>query len=80
MVFVGKNLTIDELLLKVHEIIGCDRNRFVYKLGSMFETDNRVVMLNIKTDRDLHYVLVEVNVNPSKIYVSAQQFRHLHND
>ena len=68
-----KKLTVDELLLKVHEIIGCDPNRFVYKLGSMVDTNGKVVRLNIKTDRDLHYVLVEANVNPPEIYVSVQE-------
>ena len=46
----------------------------------MFDTDDRVIRLNIKTDRDLHYVLVEANVNPPKIYVSVQEVRYLQNN
>ena len=64
MVFVDKTLTIYELLVKVHEIVVCDLDRFVYELVSVFDTDGRVIRLNIKTDRDLHYVLVKANVNP----------------
>ena len=64
MVFVQKKLMADELLVKVHKIVGYDPNRFVYELRSVFDTDSKVVRLNIKTDRDLHYVLVEENVNP----------------
>ena len=73
MVFVDKTLTVYELLVKVHEVIVCDLDRFVYKLVSVFNTDGRVIRLNIKTDRDLHYVLVEANVNPLEIYVSLQE-------
>ena len=50
MVFVQKNLIVYELLVKVHEIVGCDFNRFVYELLSMFDTNGNVVRLNIKTD------------------------------
>ena len=67
MVFVDKTLTVYELLVKVHEIVGCDPNRFFYKLASVFDTDSKVVRLNIKTNRDLHYVLIEANVNHPKI-------------
>ena len=66
MVFVDKTLTVYESLVKVHEIV-------VYELVSVFDTDDRVIRLNIKTDRDLHYVLVEANVNPLEIYVSLQE-------
>ena len=72
-----KNLTVYELLVKVHEIVGCDLNRFVYELLFVFDTAGRVVRLNIKTDGDLYYVLVEVNVNPPEIYVSVQEVRYL---
>ena len=71
MVFVEKKLTVDELLVKVHEIVGCDPNRFVYELRYLLNIDGKVVRLNIKTDRDLHYVLIEANVNPPNIYVSV---------
>ena len=50
---------------------------FFYELAYVFDTNSKVVRLNIKIDKDLHYVLVETNVNPSEIYVSVQQFRHL---
>ena len=65
-------MTIDELLVKVHEIVSCDPNRFVYELRSLFDTNGKVVRLNIKTNKDLYYVLVEANVNPPKIYVNVQ--------
>ena len=59
MAFVQKKkLTVDVLLVKFHEIVGCDPNRFVYELRSLFDTDGKVVRLNIKTNKDLHYVLV----------------------
>ena len=73
IVFVEKNLMVYELLVKVHEIVGCDLNRFVYELVSVFDIDDRVVRLNIKIDRDLHYILVKTNVNPLEIYVSVQE-------
>ena len=71
MLFRSKTLTVYELLVKVHEIVVCDLDRFVYELVSVFDTDGKVIRLNIKTNRDLHYVLVETNVNPPKIYVSV---------
>ena len=74
---MDKTLTVYELLVKVHEIVVCDLDRFVYKLVSVFDIDDRVIRLNIKTDRDLHYVLVEANVNPPEIYVSVQEVRYL---
>ena len=70
MVFVDKTLSVYELLVKVHEIV-VYLDRFVYELVSVFDTDGRVIRFNIKTDRDLHYVLVEANVNPPEIYVSV---------
>ena len=78
--FVDKTLTVYELLVKVYEIIIGDLDRFVYELVSVFDIDDRVIRLNIKTDRDLHYVLVEVNVNPPEIYVSVQEVRYLQNN
>ena len=78
MAFVQKKkLTVDVLLVKFHEIVGCDPNRFIYELRSLFNTNGKMVKLNIKNDRDLHYVLVKANVNPSEIYVNVQQFQHL---
>ena len=71
MVFEQKKLTIDVLLVKVHEIVNCDPNRFVYELRYLLNIDGKVVRLNIKTDRDLHYVLIEASVNPPNIYVSV---------
>ena len=79
MVFAPKNMTIDALLVMVHEIVGANPNRFVYELRFLFKTDNNVAKLNIKNDRDLPYVLVEATVNP-EVYVTVQQFRQLHND
>ena len=71
MVFLDKTLTVYKLLVKVYEIVIYDLDRFVYELVSVFDTDGRVIRLNIKTDRNLHYVLVETNVNSPKIYVSV---------
>ena len=59
--------------MKVHEIVVCDLDRFVYELVSVFDTNSRMIRLNIKTDRDLHYVLVKANVNPPETYVSVQE-------
>ena len=73
MMFVDKTLTVYELLVKVHEIIVCNLDRFVYELVSVFDTDGRVIRLNIKINRDLHYILVETNVSPLEIYVSVQE-------
>ena len=56
MIFAPKNMTIDALLVMVNEIVGVDLNKFVYKLRSLFKTDGKVTRLNIKNDRDLHYV------------------------
>ena len=53
MVFVDKTLTVYELLVKVYEIVVCDLDRFVYELVSVFNIDDWVIRLNIKTDRDL---------------------------
>ena len=79
MVFAPKNMTINALLVMVYEIIGANPYRFVYELKSLFKTDDNVAKSNTKNDRDLHYVLVEANVNP-EVYVTVQQFRQLHND
>ena len=66
-----KKLMVDELLVKVHKIVGYDPNRFVYELGFVFDIGGKMFRLNIKTDKDLHYVLLEANVNPPKIYVNV---------
>ena len=73
MVFSPKNMIVDALLVMVYEIVGANPYRFVYELKSLFKTDDNVAKSNTKNDRDLHYVLVEVNVSP-EVYVIVQQF------
>ena len=43
MFFAPKNLTIEPLLVMVHEIVGVYPNRFVYELRFLFNTDSLTI-------------------------------------
>ena len=55
--FVHRNLTYEELLSTVHEIVCADRNSFVYEMKSLSNTIEKIARFKIKNDRDIQFAL-----------------------
>ena len=69
--FVHKNLTYEDLLSTVHEIVRANHNSFVYEMKSLLNIARKIARFKIKNDRDVQFVLREV-VGISKVYVAVQ--------
>ena len=52
-----RNLTYEELLSTVHEIVCADRNSFVYEMKSLSNTIEKIARFKIKNDRDIQFAL-----------------------
>ena len=57
--------------MMVHEIVCVDLNSCVYELRSLLNTNSKIARFKIKNDRDLQYVLEEIN-GILKVYVTVQ--------
>ena len=75
---MDRNLTNEDLLSTVHEIVGADHNSFVYEMKSLLNTSGKIVRFKIKNDRDVQFALggadgiSEVNVTVQPCQQSSQ--------
>ena len=66
-----RNLTYEDLLLRVYEIVCVDFNSCVYEMKSFLNTIDKIVRFKIKNDEDVQFVLGEA-VAVLKVYVIVQ--------
>ena len=59
MVFVHRNLTYEDLLSRVHEIVCADLNNCVYEIKSLLNIAGKIVRFKIKNYKDAQFVLGE---------------------
>ena len=52
----------------MHEIVGADRNSFVYKMKSLLNIVEKIARFKIKNDRDVQYAFGRANGIP-EVYV-----------
>ena len=69
--FVYRNLTYEDLLSKVHEIICDDLNSCVYEMKSLLNIVDTIASFKIKNDRHVQFVLGE-EIGIPEIYVTVQ--------
>ena len=55
----------------MHEIVGADRNSFVYKIKSLLNTSEKIVKFKIKNDIDVQFALKGV-VGIQEVYVTIK--------
>ena len=69
--FMDRNLTYEDLLSTVHEIVGATHNSFVYEMKSLLNTAEKIDKFKIKNDRDVQFVLGGIDGIP-EVYVTIQ--------
>ena len=70
MAFVYRNLTYEDLLSRVYEILCVDLNSCVYEMKSLLNTASKIARFQIKNDRDVQFMLGET-IGIPKVYVTV---------
>ena len=68
MTLVQKNLSYEELLLRVHGIVCADLNSFVYVMTALCNIGSKIARFKIKNDRDVQFILGQA-IHKPKVYV-----------
>ena len=72
---VDRNLTYEDLLSMVHEMVGVDRNSFVYEMRSLLNASKKSVKFKIKNDRDVQFAIERAN-DILEVYVTVKPCQH----
>ena len=67
--FSVKNLSYEELLSRIHEIVCSDFNSFVYVMTALCNISCKIARFKIKNDRDVQFILGQA-VDKPKVYVT----------
>ena len=71
---VDRNLTYEDLLSTVHEMVEANRNSFVYKMRFLLNASEKTVKFKIKNDRDVQFTIEKANGIP-KVYVAIKPYQ-----
>ena len=68
---MDRNLTYEDLLSTVHEMVEANRNSFVYEMRSLLNASEKIVKFKIKNDRDVQFAIKWVYGIP-EVYVTIK--------